>query len=84
MHVHGFARAERVSPGFFWGKSESIRAYPTGLGPKDCDDARGAGGAEPVAGDRIVTDWGGGWAPMLLHVKEDVDARLDWAGRWRL
>ena len=29
---------------------------------------------------RIVSDRGGGRAPMLLHVEEDVEARLDQAG----
>ena len=69
MHIYGFARAERVRPNVFWGKSESDHAHPTGLGPEDCDDLRGANGADPLADVRIVAERGGGWAPMLLHVE---------------
>ena len=80
MHIHGFARAERVRPNLFWGKSKSSHAHPTGLGPGDCDDLRGANGADPLADVRIFSDWGGGRAPVLLYVEENVKARLEQAG----
>ena len=61
-----------MRPNVFWGKYESDHAYPTSLGSEECDDVRGADGAELLADIRIVADRGGGRAPMLLHVEEDV------------
>ena len=62
------------------GKSEFDRAHLTILGPEDVDNVQGTDGAEPLAGGRIVLDWGGGWVPVFLYAEEDVDIHLDWAG----
>ena len=74
VHGHGSARAERVCPNVFWGKSKSGRAHSLGLGPNDGDDIRGADRAE-TPGSRIVADWGGGVVSMFSQVEEDVDTR---------
>ena len=76
MHGHGSDRAERVRPNVFWDKSESGRAKSTGIGPEDGVNVQGADRAEPLV-DRIVADWGGGWAPVFSHVEKDVDTRSE-------
>ena len=75
--VNSSAKADRVCPGIFWGKPESGHAHLMGLGTEDCDNIRGADGAEPLAGGRIVADQGGVQAPMILYAVEDVDTRSD-------
>ena len=71
-----------VRPGVFWRKYKSGRAHPTGLGPEDCDDFRGADVVELLAGQRIIVGWVDGQALNLLHAEEDVDTILDRVDRW--
>ena len=50
-----------------------------GLGPDDSDDIGSPNRVESLS-SRKVTDRGGGVAAELFQAKEDVNARLDWAG----
>ena len=79
MHGHGSARAEIVSPGVFWGESESGRAHSLALCPEDGDNDGSADRAETLRG-RVVADCGGRITAMLSQVEEDVDAHSNWAG----
>ena len=79
MHGHGSARAERVCPDVFWGKSESGRTHSLALCPEDSDDYGGADRSETLRG-RVVAECGGRITAMFVLAEEDVDVRSNWAG----
>ena len=83
VHIHGSAGAERVGPNVIWGKFESGRAHSTGRSPDDGKDIWAADRAEPLR-RRIVADWGVGVVSVFSQTEEDVDARSNCEGFWRL
>ena len=54
-----------------------------GLCPDDVDDIWGTDRAETLI-SRIVADSGGGVVSMFSQAEEDVDARSNWIGWWKL